>query len=65
MRLVALGDLGGRRFQHVLAPRADRDVDAFLGERERDALADALAAAGHQRGLALKLKVHLGLLLSY
>jgi hypothetical protein len=53
------GDLGGRRLEHVLAPRAHRDVDAFLGERARNALADPLAAAGHQRRLAIELKVHL------
>ena len=51
-------DLGGGGFQHVLAPRADRDIDALLRQSERDALADALAAAGDERGLALKLKVH-------
>ena len=58
-----VGDLGCGRFEQLLAPRADRDVDALLGERERDALADTFAAAGHQRGLALKLKVHVDLLL--
>src|SRR5262249_18546380 len=51
-----LGDLGRRLLQHILAPGADRDVDAFLGERAGNAFADALAAAGHQRGLAVKLQ---------
>ena len=57
-----LGDLGRRLLERLLAARADRDIDAFLRQHERDALADALAAAGHQRGLALKLKVHRTLL---
>ena len=55
-------DLGGGGFQHVLAARADRDIDALLGEREGDALADALAAAGDERGLAVELQVHVSLL---
>src|SRR5712691_1581228 len=56
-----LGDLGCSCLEWLLAARADRDIDAFARERARDALADAFAAAGHQRGLALELKVHLGL----
>ena len=28
-----LGDFGGGRFQRLLPPRADRDVDAFPGQR--------------------------------
>src|SRR6478672_7017527 len=53
-----LGDLIRHRFERFLAPGADRDIDAFLGERTGDALANALAATGHQRGLALELEVH-------
>ena len=60
-----LGDLLRGGFERLLAPRADRDVDAFLGERERDALADAFAAAGDQRGLALELEVHFRRSLAY
>jgi hypothetical protein len=52
------GDFACGGFEHILSPRADRDVDAFLGKRQRDALADALAAAGDERGLALQLQVH-------
>ena len=48
-------------FQRPLAARADGDVDAFLGQRQRDALADAFLAAGHQRGLALSLRSIAGL----
>ena len=36
-----LGDLLGRGLERLHAARADGDIDAFLGERERDALADA------------------------
>ncbi len=46
------GDFGGGLFQRSFAPRADRDVDAFAGERPRDRLADAFAAAGDQRRLS-------------
>ena len=53
-----LGDFVRRGFERFLAPGADRDIDAFLGERAGDALANAFAAAGHQRGLALELEVH-------
>src|SRR5262249_45866552 len=40
------------------AARADRNVRAFFGERERDALADAFRAAGHCRGFALESEIH-------
>ena len=58
-----LGDFLGRGFERLHAPRADRDVDAFLGERERDALADAFTAAGDQRGFAFELEIHRRILL--
>src|SRR5262249_34026399 len=38
--------------------RADRNVDPFTREANRDAAADALAAAGHQRGLAVEPEIH-------
>ena len=53
-----LGDLLRGGLERLLAARADGDVDAFLGQRQRDALADAFAAAGDQRGLAFELEVH-------
>src|SRR5205085_3631483 len=55
-----------RRFiEHVLAARADRDIAAFAHEGERDALADAFAAAGDAGELALQLQIHRDLLLSW
>ena len=45
--------LGGG-FQRLLAARADGDVDPFLGQCQSDALADAFAAARHERRLAVK-----------
>ena len=62
LRPVARGDLLGGGFQRLLAARADGDIDAFLGQRYRDAFADAFAAAGHQRRLAVKLEIHCFLL---
>src|SRR5947209_2107133 len=47
-----------RGLERLLAPRADRDVDAFLRQHPCDALADAFATAGDERGLALELEVH-------
>ena len=47
-----------RGLERLLAARADRDIDAFLGQQKRIALADAFAAAGHQRGLAFEFQVH-------
>src|SRR5262249_60027568 len=55
-------DLGRRLLERLFAPRADRDVDAFPRKRAGNAFADADAAAGHQCGLAVELKVHVGLL---
>src|SRR5947208_2702324 len=52
----------GRGFERGLVPGADRHPDAFLGEPERDRLADALAAAGDQRRLSLQAEVHVRLL---
>ncbi len=53
-----LGDFGCRGFESVLTARADRDIDAFLRKQERDALADAFAAAGDEGGLVRKFQVH-------
>ena len=41
------------RVQLVAAARGDADVDAGLGQRQRDGLADAPARAGHDGLLAL------------
>ena len=56
LRLVCLAISSAVCFERLLAAGADRDVDAFLRQCERDAFADALAAAGHQRGLAFELE---------
>src|SRR5476649_2518637 len=53
-----LGDFLGSSLERLFAARADGDIDAFLGQQKRDALADAFAAAGDQRGLAFELEVH-------
>ena len=58
LRPVCFGDFLRGGLERLLAARADGDVDAFLGQRQRDALADAFAAAGDQRGLAFELEVH-------
>ena len=42
----------------VLRPGDDRDVDTFARQLERDGLADAETAAGHERTLALQSKIH-------
>src|SRR5207253_3011062 len=52
----------GRGFERGLVPGADRHPDAFLGEPERDRLADSLATAGDQRRLSLQAEVHVRLL---
>ena len=49
-----LRDLLGGGFERLLAARADGDVDALLRQRQGDAFADAFAAAGHQRRLAVE-----------
>src|SRR5262249_39590667 len=59
-----LRDLGGGRLERLLAPGADRDVDAFLRQRPRKCPSPAPAAAGHQRGLAFELQVHVDLLVT-
>src|SRR5690606_34546988 len=51
-------DVLGGRVQRPLVPREDRDVHALPRQRLRDRLADAAAAAGHERALALKLQIH-------
>src|SRR5262249_51491149 len=55
-------DLGRCLLERLLAPRADGNIDAFLRQRAGDAFADTGAAARDQRGLAVKLEVHVGLL---
>ena len=54
----AVTDLGGRRLAGVGLPRRDHDLCPGFGERRRDALADALRPAGHQRRLAVESEVH-------
>src|SRR6185437_11744464 len=49
--------LGGF-LQHILAARAHRHIAALARQRRSDALADAFAAAGDARDLALQLQVH-------
>ena len=44
--------------QHVARARHDRDVDAFLRQRQRARLAEAAARAGQQRLAAAYAKVH-------
>ena len=51
-------DVLGGGLERLLATCADGDVDAFLRQRQRDALADAFAAARHQSRLALQFEVH-------
>src|SRR6185437_5193219 len=53
-----LGNFSGRCFKRFLAARAHRDIDAFFGQRQCNALTDAFAAAGDQRRLAFELEVH-------
>lgn len=43
----------------LLAPRADRRVDAFAGECKRDGLTNALAAACNEHRFAAEIEVHL------
>ena len=52
------GQLPRRRLQRVLRARHDGDVRAFAGQLPRDGLADAEAAAGHDRVLAFEPQVH-------
>ena len=49
-----------RLLERLLAARADRYVAAFARQRCGDPLADAFAAAGDARDLALQLQVHRG-----
>src|SRR5262249_53067485 len=51
-------DLLGRRLEHVLAPRTDRDVRALAREHAGDAFADPETAAGHERHVAAELQIH-------
>ena len=52
-RGAALGDPGERRFGIGVALQiVDHEIEAGLGERERDALADPAAPAGDQRNRA-------------
>ena len=52
------GEFGGGRFQRLLRAGGDGDIDTLTGERARDRLADALAAAGDEGGLAFEFEVH-------
>src|SRR5215475_13506144 len=49
----------------ITPPGANGDIDSFFRQRAGDAFADARAAARDQRGLALELKVHVGLLVRF
>ena len=46
-------DLGGRGVDALARARADRHARTLVGQRARDAEADALGGAGHERDLAL------------
>src|SRR5262249_21744816 len=52
------GNRRGRFLEWARPARADRNVDPFTREANRDTAADALAAAGHQRGLAVEPEIH-------
>ena len=47
-----------RRLESLLVARHDRHIDAFARQFPRDGFADAPAAAGHDRMLALQSEVH-------
>ena len=51
------GQLGGRRRECLRVAGQQRDVCAFLRQHARDGLADASAAAGHERPLAFELQI--------
>ena len=53
------GHFGDCAIDGLLRARDDRDRDALGCERLGDASADAFAAAEHQRGFSLDLKIHL------
>ncbi len=56
LRPVSLADLRRGGFEHILAAGTDREVDALPRQHQRDALADALAAAGDEGGLVLRVE---------
>src|SRR5262249_29788533 len=73
LHLLLAGDIGGEgqdapvrrgsqlargRLQIRLGPRHDRHIDPFAGQFPRNGFADAAAAAGHDRMLALQSEVH-------
>ena len=49
---------GGRGGERLRVARQQRHVGAFLRQHARDGLADAAAAAGDERALALEFEVH-------
>jgi hypothetical protein len=51
-------DLCGGSFQLLLAPRADRDIDALARQGKSDRLADTLARSGDECRLAIHLEIH-------
>ena len=50
--------LRGRRLERLGAARGDDDVDAFLRQRRRAALAEPLARRAHQRPFAFDAEIH-------
>ncbi len=52
------GELARAGAQRLLATCQQRHVGAFLRQHAGNRLADAAAAAGHQRALAVQLQVH-------
>ena len=51
-------ELRHRVQQRLLVTCQQRDIGAFEQQRAGDGLADALAAAGDERALALELEIH-------
>jgi hypothetical protein len=52
------GQLGSRGFQRLGAARHDHHVDALAHQRFGAAVAQSLARAAHQRGLACNAQIH-------
>src|SRR2546425_1032941 len=50
--------LARRGLEPIFRARDDRHIDALAGELERDRLADAETAAGHERAFAFQSKIH-------
>src|SRR5262249_33454876 len=57
-RLRGLHDVARGFGERVRPARADQHLDALAGERARRLQADALAAAGDERGLACEPEIH-------